>query len=194
MSTLPSSFYEHLPALKPHTFLSVFWACLRHTEYLVASTYFTTALSKASFLGVQPSEYQNHTNKNRIPPRTFTHHWATLPALPGIDSTAPSSVPTTAPKLLSTATKTPDVRLRSSVPAFLSVILAASAANLHPFFGFFVELLLHLFFPHSVLYSKEKIKCTFAYLLMCFLSVLHADPPSKVHLTLLASFCISVLS
>ena len=52
----------------------------------------------------------------------------------------------------------PDVCLRSLLRAFSSTILAASAANLHPCFGFFVELLLHLFFPHSVLESEEDIE------------------------------------
>ena len=61
------------------------------------------------------------------------HAWVILPSLPGIDSVASSSAPTTAPKFLSTATKTPpNVCLRSSSPAFSTVILAASAANLHP--------------------------------------------------------------
>ena len=49
-----------------------------------------------------------------------------------IDATVPSSSPITAPRLLSTAMKTPpDECLRSSLPTFSSVILAASAANLH---------------------------------------------------------------
>ena len=64
---------------------------------------------------------------------TFTHAWAILPSFPVTDSMVPSSAPTTAPRLLSIATKTPtDVCLRSSSPAASSVIPAALDANLHP--------------------------------------------------------------
>ena len=94
---------------------------------LVTVACLTAASSTASFLGVQPSECQMYTEKTRRPPPTFTHAWAILPSLPGIESIA------TSPRLLSTATKTPpDVCLRSSVPALSSVLLAAFAANLHP--------------------------------------------------------------
>ena len=100
---------------------------------LVTVACLTTASSKASFLGVPPSECQKYTEKTRRPPLTFTYAWAILPWLPWIESIAPSSAPTTAPRLLSTATKTPpDVCLRSSVPALSSVILVAFAANIHP--------------------------------------------------------------
>ena len=52
-----------------------------------------------------------------------------------LNVTVPSSLSTTAPKLLSIATKTPpDVCLQSTMPALSSVILAASAANIHPCF------------------------------------------------------------
>ena len=88
---------------------------------LVVFACFTTASSNASFLGVQPSECQKNTEKTRKPPLTFTHAWAILRSLPEIESIAPSSAPTTAPKLLPTATKTPsDVCFRSSVPALSS--------------------------------------------------------------------------
>ena len=39
---------------------------------LVNLARFYTATSRASFLGVQPSECQKYTEKTRIPPRTFT--------------------------------------------------------------------------------------------------------------------------
>ena len=53
---------------------------------------------------------QKYTTKIRKPPLTFTLAWAILPSLPEIETLVPSSSPTTAPKLLSTATKTcPDV-------------------------------------------------------------------------------------
>ena len=103
---------------------------------LVAVACFNTASNKASFSGVQPSQCQKYTEKTRKPPLTFTHAWAMFPSLPEIEPIAPSSAPTTAPRLLSTATKTPpDVRFRSSLLALSSVILAASAANFHPFFA-----------------------------------------------------------
>ena len=60
-------------------------------------------------------------------------------------------------------------------------------------FGFFVELLLHLLLSQSVLHAKEDIALAFIFF-MYFLSVLHANPFSKVQLNLLASFCILVLS
>ena len=92
-----------------------------------------TASSRASFLGVQPSECQNNNEKTRNPPVAFTHAWAILPSLPGSTQSSLLLLPQLLPKLLSTATKTPpDVCFRSSLLALSSVILAASAADLHP--------------------------------------------------------------
>ena len=89
------------------------------------------------FVSRRPSACQKYSEKIRNPPLAFTHAWAILPSFPGIDSIAPSSAPTTAPRLLSIATKTlPGVCLRSSSPALSSVILAALAANLHPSLAF----------------------------------------------------------
>ena len=107
--------------------------------------------------------------------------------------TAPSSFPMSAPKLLSAATKTPpDECLRSSVPAFSSVVLAASAANLHPCLAFFVEMPVHLFLPHFVLISEEHVNVPL-YHLENFFSMHHAAQFSKVHLTIFEFFCISLL-
>ena len=99
---------------------------------LVILARFNTASNRVSFLGVHPSECQKYTENTLIPPLAFTQAWVILPSLPGIDAISPSFSPTTAPRSLSTAVKTPpDVRLRSSLPAVSSVILA-SAANHHP--------------------------------------------------------------
>ena len=117
---------------------------LKSSEFLLASqaTNFgclvvlaccTTASISASFLGVHPSECQMYTAKTRIPPVTFTHgrffvHFLgwTGPIRFPCRSMLPSSC-----RLLQK--KPPDVCLRSSLPALSSVILAASAAHLHPF-------------------------------------------------------------
>ena len=105
--------------------------------------------------------------KTRIPPRTFTQAWVILPSLPGIDATAPSSSPTTVPRLLSTATKTPpDVCLRSSLLALSSVIISASAAKSPSFLGFSVELLIHFLLPQSVLNPKKRYR-TFLDIFSC---------------------------
>ena len=56
--------------------------------------------------------------------------------------------------------------LTSSLPAFPSMILAASAANLHPSLASLLELLLHFFIPHSVLDFEVDIRkhlCTSSY-------------------------------
>ena len=88
---------------------------------LVPLARFNTASSRASFLGVQPSECQKNTEKTRILPGTLTEPSVVLTSLPGIEATAPSSSsPMTAPKLLS------DVCFRSSLLALTSVILAVS--------------------------------------------------------------------
>ena len=143
----------------------------------VVLTCFITASINASFLGVQPSECLQFSAKTRIPPLTFTHAWAILPSFPGIDVTAPSSVPTTAPRLLSIATKTPpDVCLRSSLLAFSSVIPTASAA--HPSFFLILSS------------TPKKISKASLYLLTYFFSVFHAETFSEVHLTIFESFCI----
>ena len=60
-------------------------------------------------------------------------------------------------------------------------------------FGFFVELLLHLFFSHSVFNYKEDMKGELHFH-MCFFSVLQVGPFNKLHLTILDSFCIPFLS
>ena len=80
-----------------------------------------------------PSVCQKYTAKTRISPLIFTLAWAVHALFARMDATAPSSLSTTAPRSLSVATKTPpDVCLQSSLLARSSVILAASAANLHP--------------------------------------------------------------
>ena len=111
---------------------------------LVTLARFMTTSSRASFFGVQLSKCQKYTEKKshtssyiypRLGNSTFAaFDWChcSFSSRKTIDSIAPSSAPT-APRLLSTATKTPpDVCLRLSLPAISSVILAASAANLHP--------------------------------------------------------------
>ena len=114
----------HLTFSKPKAFFELFWT---HDS--------TTCHQQWMLRG--PSSFQHRCHdgfvSRRPPPLTFTHAWAILPSLPGIDSIVPSSTPTTAPRLLSIATKTPpDVCLRSSSPAVSQVIIAALAANLHP--------------------------------------------------------------
>ena len=120
--------------------------------------------------------------------------WAILPSLTDIETTDPSSAPTTAPRLLSTATKTPpDVCFRSSLLALSSVILDASAAKFHPS----LASLLNCYSISSFLSlcSIQKKKSHFPlYLLKNFFSVLHANPLSKVHQYDSASFFISVQS
>ena len=113
-----------------------FGATTTHSIPLKPVALLRTASNKASFLGVQPSECQKYTEKTRNPPLMFTHAWAILPSLPEIKTIVPSSAPTTAPRLLSTTTRTPpDVCFRSSQLALSSVILAASAANIYPSFA-----------------------------------------------------------
>ena len=130
---------------------------------------FTSATISASFLGIHPSGCQKYTAKTRIPPLTFTHAWAVLPSFPGIDVTAPPSLPTTAPRLLSIATETPpDVCLRSS-------LLAASAANHHLCLASSLNCssISSLLILCSIPKKMSKVPL---YLLIYFLSVLQAEP------------------
>ena len=177
----------HQIPLKPKALLKIFrtHVCITRNQPRIPGS---------SFLGIQPSECQMYTEKTRNPPLTFTHDWAILPSVPGIDTIAASSPPTTAPRLLSTATiSPPEVCLRSSLPAVSSVILAASAANLHPS----LTSLLNGPSISSFLIlcsAPKKISYFPLYLLMYFFSVLQAAPLSKVHLNSRASFFFSVLS
>ena len=176
----------HQFALKPKTFSNSFGHMLAsHADChgcLVVSACFKSASSRASFLEVQNYECQRYTVKTRKPPLTFAHDWTILPSLPVTESVAPSSAPTT-------ATKTPPyVCFRSSLLALSSVILAVSAANLHP-----------------SLASLLNCSCISSFLNLCstpkkishfhsYFSVLQADPLSKVHINTLVSFSISVVS
>ena len=117
------------------------------------------------------------------------------PSLRGIETIAPSSAPTTAPKLLSTATKTPpDVCLLSSVTAFSSVILAGSAANLHPSLASLSNCSSISSFLKSVLYSKEDIALSFVSSHILF-SVLQRAGCNSIFLLLsVFQFCPSLLA
>ena len=137
---------------------------------LVVLTCYTTASIKASFLGVQPSECQKYTANTRIPPRTCTHDWAIDPSF---DMTVLSSLPMTAPKLLSTATKTR--------PANLQLCLA-SKLNCSSIASFLI-----------LCSTPRKISEVPLYLLKNFFSIHHAEPLSKVHLTIFKSFYLSLL-
>ena len=153
----------HLFPLKPEALFKIFWThvCINHKCRVVLAC-FRNASSKASFLGVQPCKCQKYTEKTRKPPLTLTHAWASLPSLPGIESIAPSYAPTTAPRLLSTAAKTPPgVCFRSSLPAVSSGNSCRVRCKSPSFIGLFVELLLHFLLPLSVLNSKEDIAFSF---------------------------------
>ena len=93
---------EHASVFPPQTFLEVFWIHVgtASDQQRVPGGSFTTASIKASFLGVHPSESQKYTAKTKHP-RTFTLAWATIPSFSGMYVTAPSSLPTTAPRVLS---------------------------------------------------------------------------------------------
>ena len=122
---------------------------------------FTTASSRASFLGVQPSECQKYTEKTSKPPLTFTHAWAILPSLPGIEAIAPSSPPTTGPKLLSAATKT---LLTYAFDLHFCSIIGDSccvSCKSQSYLGFSVELRLHFLLPQSVPHPKKDIAPSF---------------------------------
>ena len=156
--------------------LLIFWLLVGIARYqprcLVILACFTTTTISASFLGVHPSGCQKYTAKTRIPPLTFTHAWAMLPSFPGIDVTAPSSLPTTAPRLLSIATETPpDVCLRSS-------LLAASAANLYLCLASLLNCssISSLLILGSIPKKMSKVPL---YLLIYFVSVLQAEPFNK---------------
>ena len=112
-------------------------------ECLVVLACFRTASSRASFLGVQPAECQKHTEKTRNRPLTCTHAWGILPSLPGIESIAPSSTPTTAPRMLQTAAKTP-LGVCACDPHCLLFIGDSRCIRCKPpsFLGLFIELFL----------------------------------------------------
>ena len=85
-----------------------------------------------------------------------------------MDRTAPSSLSTTVPRSPSVATKTPpNVCLQSSLLAFSSVTLAASAAHLHHSLVSLLNCSLHLLLPHPVLNSKKMSRVPL-YLIMHF--------------------------
>ena len=142
---------------------------------LVVLACFTTASIKASSLGVQPSECRMQTAKTRLPPRTFTHAPAILPSL------EPTQPPfffanNCSKSAVDCHTETlPDVCVRSSLPAFSPIILAASAANLHPCLASLLNCFSHSSFFIMCLIPKKMAK-TPLYLFICFLSVLHAEP------------------
>ena len=127
---------------------------------LVTYACFTTASSKASFLGFQPSECQKIHRENT---QTSSHIHRCLGDSSFVSLDRSFFRPHTRSQVAVDRHKnSPDVCLRSSVPTFSSVILAACCLS-PSFLGFSVELLLHIFLPHSVLYSKEDIGLSFVY-------------------------------
>ena len=133
---------------------------------LVGFDCLTTASISASFLGGHPSQCQKYTAKI---------------SFPGIDMTDPSSLSTTAPKSLSSATKTPlHACLQFSLLAFSSVILAASAANLHPCYTSLWNCSSISSFP-ILLSIPKKMRKVPLYLVMYFFSVLYADKQGTYH-------------
>ena len=118
----------------------------------VALALFSTASKIASFLGDRCA---------RSVLRTFSllhAHLPILPSFPAMDLTAPSSSPTTAPKLLSNATKIyPDVCFTILTACFLICDSRCIRFISPSFLRLFVELLLHFFLPQSVLNPKEDI-------------------------------------
>ena len=188
-------YHVHLIFSKPKVFskssgLMLASHAISHGCFVVR-VLFSTASSRASFLDYHPSECQKQTEKIRSPTLTFTQAWAILPSFPSI---APSSAPTTAPRLLSTATKTsPDVCLRSSSPAISLVTLAALAANLHPSVASMLNCYSISSFINQCSIPKKTSKGPL-YLLVYFLSVLQAKPFSIAHLDLFSSLLISVRS
>ena len=95
---------------------------------------------------------------SRIPPLTITQDQAIIHSFPGMDATALSSLSITAPRLLSTATKTPpDVCLRSCILVGVPCRVGCKSPSLR---GFYVELLFHLLSSHPVLNSKEDVDRT----------------------------------
>ena len=94
----------------PCALLTCIWTHLsepQHTSTPLESidTCFASNATNHGCLVVCTSECQKYTEQTRTPPVTFTHAWAILPSLPEIESIAPFSAPTTAPRKLSTATK-----------------------------------------------------------------------------------------
>ena len=90
--------------------------------------------------------------------RAFTQVWVIPPSLPGIDVTALSLSPTTAPKLLSTATETPpDVCFWSSMPCSFVCDSRRISGESPSFLCLLVELLFHFLLLQSVPDPKEDI-------------------------------------
>ena len=144
---------------------------LSHKLFLESScsvvlTCFTTASIKASFLGVHPSECPKYAAKTCIPPLTLT----TLERCSLHSQGWTKQLRCLCRPLLPDCCRlrqrlTLDVCLRSSLPSFSTVILTASAAKSPSLLGQFVELLLHLFFPHPVARFRsrcQKYLCTFS--------------------------------
>ena len=94
-----------------------------------------------------PLSARSYTEKTSKPPLTFTHAWAILPSLPGIEAIAPSFPPTTGPKLLSTATKT--LLTHAFDLHFCSIIGDSCCVSCKSpsYLGFSVELRLHFLLP-----------------------------------------------
>ena len=107
----------HPVLLKPDAFFNLYWAHISITCHRPRMSGDSGSLQHCLQQGFIP-----RGPTFRVPEylRTFTQAWVILPSLPAIDATAPSLSPTTVPKLLSTAIKTPlDVCLRSSLLAAL---------------------------------------------------------------------------
>ena len=87
------------------------------------------------------SERQKYMGKTRIPPRTVTHAWASLPSFPGIDVTAPSA-------LLQIAVDCNKNSSRRVLAILTACFLIGDPCRVcckpPSLLGLFVELLLHL--------------------------------------------------
>ena len=180
--------------LERHVEINLFWRFNVHALYfeaqallrlasqatnqgcLVLLACFTIASTTASFLGVHHSECRKYMVKTRVPPLTFTHAWALHSQrwtyLVLLDNCTPHYCRLLR-KFLSTC---------ACERALSSVILAASAANLHPYFTSVLNcsFISSFLIPCSITKKTSNVPL---YLLVYFFTVHHAEPLSKVHLT-----------
>ena len=102
---------EHVAALKPKAFLEVLstHVCItRNQRRVPASSQLLHNCFHQRFISRCPAFRVSEVYGKGSHTSSHIHRWlGNFPSLPGIDVTAPSSVPITGPMLLSIATKTP---------------------------------------------------------------------------------------
>ena len=140
------------------------------------------------------SPFQRLTT-TRISPLTFTHDLAILCSFPGMDEPDPFFLSINARRLLSIATKDVCRRVLAILTAYTFVSDPCRVGCKSPYFhGLFDELLLHPHSSYPLLNSEVHVESTYLWTFSYYSSQCTTQEPiHQVHLTVLNSFCTSLL-